>query len=190
VGPYYGVQHFVLDQGNERFDARMPIDVTRFSAAGADVGHWSVGDGNLISSFSNMRHFSAREDGRYLIDFPSSTIPTDVGFTLDNLLTADDTVVLGIRFSGADPAQVFSTTYYNYLSPYELSPPSDIKHDYAAVGSLNAVVSSAGETYWQDVANNIVWVKVRGGLTQTWNDSDFAPNDDHLLYRDFNLRIH
>ncbi|OWY59201.1 hypothetical protein B7486_75855, partial [cyanobacterium TDX16] len=97
-GPYYGVLEFVLDQGNDRWDARMPIDVTRTSAAGTEVGTWEVADGNLVSAFQNMRHFAAREEGRYLLDFPGSPVPGDVGLTLENLHEAADSFVLGVRF--------------------------------------------------------------------------------------------
>jgi hypothetical protein len=189
-GPYYGVQGFVLDQGNERYNARMPIDVTRFSANGTDVGHWTVGDGNLISAFSNMRHFAAQHDGRYLLDFPGSTVPNDVGLSIENAPTANDDLVIGIRFAGTNPAQVYASTYYNYFDPGHANSGSDThKHNYTAVASLAAVQASAGETFWQDSANNVVWVKVQGGLAPYWNDSDYGPLTDEQLYRTFNLRV-
>lgn len=185
------VQGFVLDQGNERYNARMPIDVTRFAADGTDVGHWTIGNGNLISAFQNMRHFAAQHDGRFLIDFPGSTMPNDVGLTVENAPTSDDDVVLGIRFAGTNPAQVYASTYYNYFQPGHAASGSDThKHDDAPVASLAAVQASAGETYWQDATNNIVWVKVQGGLEQYWNDSDYGPTTDQQLYRSFNLRVH
>lgn len=190
-GNYYGVDSFVLDQGNDRWAGMFPINTTRYAADGSVLGTWNVGDGTVLSAFGNMRHVAVRESGRYLIDFPGRPVPGDVGVTIENALTANDDVVLGFRFNGADPAAVFSTSYYNYSTGgYENAPPSAIKHDYTAVADLAAVTASAGETYWQDVANNVVWVKVRGGVTQTWNDADYAPDSDERLYRDINLRIH
>ncbi len=190
-GTYLGVDSFVLDQGNERWAGLFPLAVTRQDGAGATLGTWNVGDGSVLDAFGNMRHFAAREGARYLLDFPGSPVPHDVGFTVENALTAGDDVVIGIRFSGAEPAQVYASTYYNYFDPnHAASPSSTIKHDYTPVASLAAVVASPGETYWQDVAGNVVWVKFRGGLAQTWNDADYPANSDERLYRATNLRVH
>jgi len=190
-GPYYGVAGFVLEQANERYNARMPIDVTRYSNAGVAVGQWNVADGNLISAFSNMRHFAAQHESRFLLDFPAAPTPNDVGLSVENALTTGDTFVLGVRFSGANPAQVYGSTYWNYFDPaHAASADSAIKHNYTAVASLAAVQASAGETFWQDTTNNIVWMKVRGGLAQTWNDADYPAHDDHHLYRTMNIRVH
>ena len=186
-GPYYGVLEFVLDQANERWDARMPIDVTRFDAAGAEVGTWSVADGNLVSAFQNMRHFAAHPEGRYLLDFPGSPVPGDVAMTLENLHEAEDSFVLGVRFDGDDPAQVFSTTYYHYLNPgFADSPPSGNKHDFVAVASLAEVMASGDEVFWQDTANDVVWIRVNGGLDQP---GTFGPFDDATLYEPMFLRV-
>lgn len=189
VGPYYGVLEPVLDGGNERWDARFPMRFTRYSAAGSAVGTWEIGDGNLISAFSNMRHAALRGSGRYLLEFPGSPTPADVGFTVENAPAAGDTFVIGVRFDGDDPAAVFSSTYYHYLdASYVGVAPSSTKHDYAAVGSLAQVVASAGETYWQDTANDVVWIKVAGGLTPT--DPGTGPTSDQALYRPFSIRVH
>jgi hypothetical protein len=42
---------------------------------------------------------------------------------------------------------------------------------------------------WQDTANNLVWVKVSGGLLSP-DEANWAPNSDEALYRDIYLRIH
>jgi hypothetical protein len=188
-GPYHGVLGFVLDQGNERWDARMPIDVTRYGDDGSEVGSWQVDDGNLLSAFENMRHFAAGEEGRYLLDFPDSPVPADVGLTLENLHEASDSFVLGVRFDGDDEAQVFSTSYYNYFNPgFAESPPAGNKHDYAPVGSLAEVIADDGEVFWQDEANDVVWVRVNGGLDLPWPGS-FGPFEDETLYEPIYLRI-
>jgi hypothetical protein len=192
TGTYYGAMGFVLDQANPRWDPRMPIEVTRFDAAGVPVGTWSVADGNLISAFQNMRHFAARAGaGRFLLDFPASSTPADVGLELENLLEPSDTFVLGVRFDGADPAQVYTTTAYQYFNVgFETLPPTAWKHDYASVGSLAEVIASPGEVFWQDVANDVVWIRVRGGLEPHFVDpTTSGPYGDRALYERFNLRI-
>jgi hypothetical protein len=190
AGSYYGALEFVLDQGNDRWDARMPIDVTRYDAGGAEVGSWVVQDGNLISSFQNMRHFAAHQGGRYLLDFPASAVPGDVGLTLENLPDTTDSFVLGLRFDGDDAAQVFTTSTYNYFNPgFAESPPSASKHDFTSVGSLAEVMASSDEVFWQDAANDVVWVRVEGGLALPWAPGDFGPFDDETLYEAFFLRV-
>jgi len=189
-GPYYGARHFVLDQGNARWDARMPLAVTRYADGGGVVGTWNVANGNLISAFQNMRHFAAHEGGRYLLDFPGSPVPADVGLTVENLHEASDSFVLGVRFDGDDPAEVFTTTYYNYLDAgYAGAPPSAVKHDYEAVDSLGEVVGSDEEVFWQDEANDVVWIRVEGGNAPAWNPADQGPFDDATLYEPLHLRV-
>jgi PKD repeat protein len=190
-GPYYGAINFVLDQANSRFAATFPIEVTRYDAALNPIGTWSVAQGDPAVGLVNMRHFAAVHGGVYLLDFPGSPLPGDVGFDLENMLDANATAVIGVRFSGADPAQVYASTNFNYLDPaQEAAPDSGQKHTYAAVANLAAVIVSAGETYWQDTANDVVWIKLRGGLQQPWSDADYHEFTDQRLYRLFHLRIH
>lgn len=190
-GPYYGVDNFVLDQGNERWAGLFPISATRQDATGGTIGTWTVGDGHLVDAFGNMRHFAVRDGARYLLDFPGSPVPNDVGFTIENAFATGDDFVLGIRFAGTNPAQVYASTYYNYFEPaHAASGNSPIKHNYTSVGSLDAVVASSGETFWQDAASNVVWVKVNGGLSQTWTDDQYDEHSDERLYRAMNLRVY
>lgn len=190
TGPYYGIVEPVLNRANERWDARLPMAFTRYSAAGSPVGTWSIADGNLISAFSNMRHAAVHGTGRYLLDFPGAAPPGDVGFTVENAATSADTFVIGVRFDGDDPAGVFASSYYHYLDAgYESSPPSASKRDYTAVASLAAVQASAGQTYWQDTANDVVWIKVAGGVAAPL-PAGTPPFSDDALYRAFHLRVH
>ncbi len=188
VGPYYGVIGFVLDGANARYQARMPIDVERRDAAGALLGRWVVEDGTLISDFGVMRHFAALRGGEYILRFPGSPLPRDVGFTLDNLHSADDTLMIAVQRTGASGASVYTTTHWNWTVP-ENAPPNPTKETYVAVGSVGEVRASPGGTFFQDNANNLVWVKIRGGLQPAWVGST-EPTTDERLYNAMHLRVY
>lgn len=190
VGPYYGVRKFVLDQGNSRFEPYMAIEVERVDAAGTVLGTWSVADGTGQAPFPGMRHFAAHADGRYILRFPGSPMPDDVGMSIENLLTAGDTFLMAVQFNGVNPASVYTTTQYQYFNPgVETAPDSVFKQQYAAAPSLADVVASVGGTFWQDAANNLVWIKLRGGLQDPFIE-DPNPFGDEALYGEMYLRLH
>jgi hypothetical protein len=57
--------------------------------------------------------------------------------------------------------------------------------------SLGKVRDSAGQTWWQDTANDRVWVKLRGGSWQFWDQTGThaVPTSDELLYETTILHI-
>ena len=55
--------------------------------------------------------------------------------------------------------------------------------------SLESVIAAPGTLFWQDNANNLVWVKIVGGLPSPGEDG-FLPNTDDFLYRARYLRVH
>ncbi len=189
-GNYLGIKGFQLDQANEPWAAYFTIDVTRQDVAtGAAVGSWRVDAAPPAQAFSNMRHFAAAEGGRYLVDFPGQ-LPTDVVVEVENALTADDHAVLGVRFDGSHAAGVFATSGYNAADAgYELRPQSQFMRHYDEVSSLGEVLASDGEVFWQDADNDLVWLKLAGGLPDEYVESS-DPLSDERLYELFKLRIH
>lgn len=198
-GDYYGVQYFVVNRQGDPADARMAIDVTRYADATPHdpVDTWHINSGVGMSPLPNMRHFAARAGGLFLLDFPEYSGAggagvNDVSFLVENMLTPDDTVVVGVRFSGALPVRVATITYNpNNLTNGDCTPEYALYcHNYQAVGSLDEVIGSAGETYWQDTTNQVVWVKLRGGLADPYvAPEDLLPFSEATLYEAFSLRI-
>lgn len=190
-GPYYGVDGFQLDRNNESYSALMPISVTRVAATGEPLGLWTVGDGKVAPKLGNMRHFSAHKDGRYVLRFPSSALPREVALIIDNAYRADDSFLLAVDYSGAATPQAYITTVYNY-DDAENWQPGDYSLRYkralSATTSLEQVAASAGDRFWQDQANNLVWVKVVGGLPSP-GQGEWKPNSDEVLYQPMRLRI-
>ena len=208
-GTYYGIDQFVLDKGNAPADDSMAIHVTRFDDNNPDVviDTWQVDGAAQGLALWHMRHFAAQPNGIYLLDFPGSTVPSDLATTIENMFGSTDTFVLGIRFSSSVEARVFISTYdyANYIQDGHAAAnngnswPS--KHNYEMVDSRQEVIDSSGETYWQDSDNNIVWIKVGlthatlGDLVQIDSNPlgvDGVPvgsNDVYYLYNQTHLRI-
>jgi hypothetical protein len=194
-GEYYGVDEFILDAGNLSYEDYMAISVDRLDGVDPSivVDTWEVSEAQPNWILAHMRHFAARQNGMFLLDFPGVAVPADVSVRMTNLEEASDSVVLGVRFSGTEAAQVYSSTYGDfYNNAHATSPSSTIKHDYTAVGSREEVMASISETYWQDTANNTVWIKVASGDIQQAYVSDYDANNpvsDVNLYNEFRLRI-
>lgn len=196
-GQYYGVNDFILDQANHPEQDFMAIHVTRFDDNNPDlvVDYWHVDGAQTDWPLGHMRHFAARQNGIYLLDFPNSATPSDVSVDISNMHNASDTFVLGIRFAGAEEAQVYSTTYTypGYFNDNAATAPSwPSKHDYTEMANRQAVIDSTGESYWQDHDNDIVWIKVTvGDLVQFVPppEGDETEFSDEILYNEFHLRI-
>lgn len=106
---------------------------------------------------------------------------------VENMLTADDTLILGVEFSGSyDVAELYTTTWPNYMYLNH----GDYRNNYTPVANFPALLASPGETYWQDAANDRVWIKLVGGVDQPWNPNDYPPTADEVLYRLFHLRVY
>jgi len=168
------------------------------------VGNWQVDGAESGWLLGHMRHFAARPGGIYQLDFPAAPPPTDLAVSIENMLNASDTFVIGIRYSGSVAARVFISTYdyVHYITDTHAAAGSwASKHDYTLLGSRQAVIDSAGQTYWQDTANNIVWVKVSlnhptlGEVVQFKSNPlgidglPVGPLDEHYLYNPIHLRI-
>lgn len=199
-GEYFGVDSFILDEGNLPWDDLMGIHVTRFDDNNPDlpIDTWEVTGAQPGWALWHMRHFAAHDNGTYLLDFPSSTTPSDVAMDIHNMHQASDTLVLAVRFSGAEEAQVYTSTYHHpiYMSEGHASSGSfAYKHNYTELTSRQAVLDSAGETYWQDHANNLVWVRVTLADLEQFPDpidiQAFADPElsDEVLYNPLHLRI-
>ncbi|MCW1967361.1 MAG: right-handed parallel beta-helix repeat-containing protein, partial [Anaerolineae bacterium] len=193
-GPYYGVGGFVLNRSTARYMPMMPISATRQNNTGDVVGVWTVGDGNFAPMLGNMRHFAARIGGRYTIQFPgwSGGVPTDTAMSLINMTQPSDWFLLGVSFSGTVPADAYMTTWYNYEQAEGFVPGTyyaQFKREMTPTNSITNVLNSTGDLFWQDSANNLVWVKVMGGLPIP-GEQNFLPNTDEYLYRERFLRVH
>ena len=193
AGPYYGVGGFQLDSGlgstatddNAFYEI---LDVTRLDATGNTIGNWRIEDGRTSIRLGVMRHFAAVKDGIYVVRFPGfpsnspvKSLPKRVNLGLENMIATNDLMILGVHFDGA--------TLLNrvYLSPGHQGMFGADSRSMVSGANLAAVSAGAGNVYWRDTANNLVWVKVVPFTKNFWTAE--VPGSDNDLYRSISLRI-
>ncbi len=191
-GPFFGFNEFVINEANLRWEDFMEIHVNRLDNNFNSVGSWTVDEAQPGWVFAHMRHFAAHPDDYYTLEFPTITEVNDVGISVTNMHNSSDTLIIGVEYSGNYAIdQVYTSSVWDYFAPaHTLAPTYIHKHVYTPLGSLQEVIDSpGGETYWHDIQNDIVWIKLVGGITQTWDPASFPPHSDELLYWLFYLRI-
>ena len=185
-GPFFGFIDFVLHGTGATPPQNFPwadvmgIHVNRytFDDLTTPVASWEVATADPTWTLQHMRDFATSPDGVYELTFPDETVhPTDFQMTVENMLEDTDTQVIGIQFDGTLDPTIFIQQESN-LNNWTV---------YDQVNSLQEVIDSNGETYWQDTTNNRVWVKLRGGRwVETVHDTgDF----DRMTYERMLLKI-
>jgi G8 domain/Right handed beta helix region/Secretion system C-terminal sorting domain len=192
VGPFYGVQEFVINKANSPWSPYMEIQVKRLNSSLATIGTWAVAEGVEGQLLPNMRHFATHPTGIYELDFPTINNVHDISIRLTNMLTTNDYQVIGMEYNGAYQINgLFASTAWN-LGEFGGSVPMPTVNDadthiYTPVANLAAVRNApTGEVFWQDRVNNKVWFKVRGGLNE--GDPNEPTTTDYNLYKAFNIR--
>lgn len=185
-GPFYGFRGFVLygvgdtyPQNQPYFDL-WPIHVSRRDASLTEVATWEVAEAQASDLLAHMKDFATDPVGIYEVTFPGQENPTDFSMLVDNMLEPEDLQVIGIQYDGS---------YTNIRVGMEAF---GTRETYSSVGSLDEVRNSSGATYWQDSANNRVWVKLRGGVWKYYTE-DFTnepePTFEHLTYEQLTFFI-
>ncbi len=191
-GPFYGFGDFVINNANSVYFPLMEIQVNRLNNSLATVGNFSVAEGATGQLLSHMRHFSTHPSGIYDLKFPTLSNVNDIILTVSNMLTENDYQVLAINYSGNYQIDgLFSSLGYDDkdYGPNQLPIANLYTHIYTAVSNLNQVINAPnGEVYWQDRANNKVWIKVRGGINP--GDPSASAISDYNLYERFSLRAY
>ena len=110
-----------------------------------------------------MRHFAARNGGRFLVDFPGIGLPTLLDMELTNIHHgSSQNILLGFQWNGAvDPVNTFAFGG-NPVSRTRGAHSPTFRRDFSAAGSLAEVEAGDGTLYWLDVPGNRLWIKLRG----------------------------
>lgn len=158
-GDYYGIVNFQTDFDNgDKFIA--PVEGVRYNSSFGEIGRWTVGDGRQAPKLDNMRHFAAVKGGTYSLRFPGRSVPRWVSLSITNAYRSSDSMMLGVTLSSSvsSPLVTLSTgnsnTTQSSSTTRQLSPTS----------SFDAVKNSSGNLFWFDRTNQLVWLKVVGGL--------------------------
>jgi G8 domain/Peptidase inhibitor family I36 len=197
AGPYYGVNSFWLNRGlpgaTGQWGLLERLEVTRLNAADQELGRWFIEQGHTSTFLGHMRHFAALRGDSYVVRFPqfpyassNKSAPSWVQFSVENLLASGDSVMVAVHFSGtATPSRVFASTNPDYAV---FSGTAQDSRLLSAATSRAAVAAGDGGLFWQDKANQLVWLKLTPlPVTAPWATA--APNADPALYRGYYLRI-
>ncbi len=166
AGPFYGFLAFVLHgegdnlpQNRYYFDL-MEIYVRRLDENLDQIADWRVESADQDWSLQHMRDWAGVKNGIYELTFPDSEAngttdpPSDFQMDVESMLEPEDLIVVGIEFDGSIDPVVFLQQRSN-LNNYQV---------YEELTSLEEVIASSGEKWWQDKENDRVWVKIKGGL--------------------------
>ncbi|MEO8297512.1 MAG: G8 domain-containing protein [Burkholderiales bacterium] len=217
-GEYYGVSSLQTDFDDSRFLFGAAINVSRQDASGREVGTWRIEDG--YSKYSDpavaaayncstgitppaghycswklgqMRHFAARQDGRYVLSFPGRKPARWVALYVGNAYRASDTFLMAVSFDGRLTASGYEMAGAQYQREWPMYSASMRGQSnvrvFKAGTSLAEVVVSDGSVMWQDRANNLVWFKHRGGLVYP-NEAGLTVNSGDYLYRYYSVVLY
>ncbi|AKJ31141.1 G8 domain-containing protein [Caldimonas brevitalea] len=187
-GEYYGVQSYKTDFDPSDYSFTSPVEVTRQDATGNTIGTWSVADGTVSTMLGHMRHFAARNGGRYVLRFPGRPLPRSIELSITNVYRSSDAFILAVSFDGSLDATGYLTSWHNRAEPKSWSPDTRPDHvrRFTPANSYAEVLNGNGNLVWQDRANHLVWVKVQGGLTPQTG----PVNSDQDLYRTYGLLLY
>jgi len=192
-GPFYGINDFIVNRENEQTQDLMGLSISRLNEEYQEVGNWDIEPAPYPTiAFGHMRHFAAHTDGIYQLEFPEFETVSDVVFSVENMLTDQDTLVMAVEYSGDfDVTQVYSSSFWLIFEDNHAAAPSfSRKHVFEELDSREAVMSSNVESYWHDMENDLVWMKIVGGIDFGWDDLDYDEFSEERLYRKFRIRIY
>ncbi|MBV6645057.1 MAG: right-handed parallel beta-helix repeat-containing protein [Cyclobacteriaceae bacterium] len=176
-GPFFGFHGFELKPSDAYYFDLMAIHVRRLNENLEEIAVWDVPSAYHVGGLGHMRDFAAVPEGIYELTFPGEPLPNDFQMTCEHLTDTTHLQIIGVQFDGGiDPIVLFQqqSNVTNYLV-------------YKQVNSLEEVISSTGETWWQDKASNMVWVKMQGGR---WQESQWAQDPYENIYEAMLLRIY
>lgn len=218
AGPFYGVADMQTDVDTSRFNFAAAIDVARLDGSGRELGRWRIEDGyseyydkrvaknyacdravtpppgNFCSwKLGIMRHFATIKDGRYVLGFPGKPVPKWLALNITNAAKSSDRFLMAVSFDGRLTAAAYTVVGTQYSREQGTLDPSWLSQSkvrvFKPVADLAAVSNSAGDAFWQDRANNLVWFRHVGGLPYP-NEADLIPKSDDDLYRYYSAVVY
>lgn len=168
---YHGIGGYYTDFNPSAFAFYSAVTVTKVDNSLATLGTWAVGsDGTNSSGLALFRHAALQDGARFIVSFPSDSIPTSkLACAVNNIRTGADTVIVGLPWSGsvAPKVGIVATTQQqgrqNFF-PTAGQLASGIARQLTSAASRAAVEAGSGTTFYRDTANNLVWIRCVGGL--------------------------
>ncbi len=174
-GPFYGLQDYVVKHSDGTSRDLAGKKFIRYTNDLNEVDSFTLNQ-NSSPLLQNMKDCAAQKGGVYEVDFVNLEDVYDVEVRADNFLTESDELVVAFEFSGSKNAKVSSKIPFT----------NKTVHEYVGVNSFLEVQESDTEVYWQDNANNKVWVKMKGGrMNNDFNLIFWEKN----VYQSFTIKI-
>lgn len=178
---FYGVSSFYTTFDPSQFTFFAALTVLRVDTSGVTQGTWVVADGNTSSQLGQMRHFAAVKNGRYVLTFPGNSPPTTaMKCKVVNADGASDTFELALPWDSATTPKVAFKSGANLTYPSSGEISAGKARILSSAADHAAVTAGAGDKYWNDTANSLIWVKWVGGLTANYGSTEedqlFKPN--------------
>ena len=186
-GEFIGIGELQTNFDTNRYNFTAPISVVRWDpTTSAQVGSWSVGTNGRADGF---RHFAVKSNAQYTLSFPNHGPARSLALNVTNGNRASDSFTLGVSFdANTTPAVFMSPGKYRGHPISEFMPGGHLAawgRILKPVASMAALAASAGDAFWQDKANSMLWVKYRGGLPS----GDEPVNSDGWLYQTVSLVV-
>ncbi|MGL5928823.1 MAG: G8 domain-containing protein, partial [Dermatophilaceae bacterium] len=168
AGEYFGVSGFTVDTASRGERFVRPVEVTRQDAAGRTIGDWTVADGKVSTMLGNMRHFTARPGGEYVLRFPGTPLPSKrFEATITNAYRPGDSFVMAVSWAGpARPTVYTAAADWNRSGATGPKAGSPERRDLRPASSLAQVRAGKGDLYYVDQKQQLLWFSYRGGLVQ------------------------
>jgi hypothetical protein len=139
----------------------------------ATVATWEILDGAGSWGLQWMRNCSVAKDGKYKLTLGVAVPVGFVWLKTHYCTSASDTYTLGVQFSGSTSARVYVESNYFYAGTVVNTAPNstNISEGKCRVYNSTGMTSIAdvhadatGTKFWQDTVNNLVWMRIKGGL--------------------------
>lgn len=164
----------------------------RLDASNAVVGTWNVQNRDSVQFGKDKMFVPCVKNGKLRITLQSGRVPTtEFNLLIDNANRSDDTTVIGVSWNGANASpQVYSLVgeHLNvdaYSAGEEAANRAKL-YSSAGMTSIADVAASAGNTYWYDQANDMLWLKYKGGLTRTETMAPSEKSFNEWVYQQTN----
>ena len=111
-----------------------------------------------------------------------------------NAFRDSDSFVIAVSFDGNTPVTGYTYANEDKYQPRSF-PPGDPRFAsvrwFTPAASLAEVMNSAGNLLWQDKANNLVWVKFKGGVVPHADQpaSELVNAPDDVLYHGYSIAL-
>ncbi|WP_075344550.1 G8 domain-containing protein [Tenacibaculum agarivorans] len=180
TGPYYGFDDTDIYYTGGSTKNRTSMKYTRYDDNLNKIGGFTLygNDSNLLQV---MKDVATQKGGIFEVSYPDLDDIYDIHINkAANFLSEADELVIAYEFPGTRDAKVSAYNHpYNLLN--NISPQI-----YTQVSSFEAVKNATSVSYWQDKANDKVWMKIKGGIANKPVNNDKW--EDHI-YQFIQIRI-